>query len=661
MSNHDPFSTPETNSSSESSSKLEKALTTPISRRKIISALGLAGLSLMASGKISYAGPATLTTNMKLKKTDPLDAADVNANFDQIDQELGGRAVTPDFYKVGTDPDDTEAVQAAFDSGRTVVFTRNYYVRSVEMKGDTQTINFNGYWLIGISGVMDSVSDKDAILKITGIYLELYDIKINGQFNLNYRAAIHWYSRPGYPQAGFNNVYGIYIRDVLVGIQYGAWLDDPSPHDAPQSENYMYGFRCRSLQNCIISNQPNGFLKISGSTIDCHQREWTFQAGNPFSIPASTLITCKIGQVSVEDSELLKVEYLEGCGLEGRNIVVSNCVIEMPCTWVKAEGDVTIDVVHGGFMGGNSGLPMFQIAPGSEGSLRVQNVRMSRSAGVADYLNNYIMAGLESAPNYSVSIARCDLGEWAPYYIAVSKERSRVFVQDTHFTYTAGSATQRQTIHDKKDYVNLIASVDTTGENMATTANTANKSGWVWTNLYGSGSVYFRKTSSNTPAGYASAIEVVATGESYITSQPFAVTPNVLATFRMKAKRIGGGGHAGVKLLWFKANGTASATVETYLFGTVDIGTGWSDLMVTAAIPSDAAYARIKLTAEVGSLFATGMEFSTVIDNNYHNSFINELNRSLDVAGEGFILKAPNGSRYKVTVDNSGTLTAAPY
>ncbi len=661
MSNHHRPSIDEWNSASEPLSRLDKALMSPISRRKMMTVLGLTGLSLMTGAKLSYANSTTLTTNMKLKKTDPLDVTDVNANFDLIDQEFSRRAVTPDFYKGDTDPDDTLAVQAAFDSGLTVLFTRNYYVKSVEMKGDTQTINFNGYWLIGVTGSGDTAADKDAILKITGIYLELYDIKINGQFNRNYRAAIHWYSRPNFPQAGFINIYGMYIRDILVGIQYGAWLDDPSPHDAPQSENYLYGFRCRSLQNCIISNQPNGFLKISGSTIDCHQREWVFQAGNPFSIPDSTLITCKIGQISVEDSELLKVEYLEGCGLLGRNLVVSNCVMEMPCTWVKAEGDVTLDVVHGGFMGGNSGLPMFQVVPGSTGSLRIQNVRMSRSVGVADYLTNYIISGLGNAPNYHVSIARCDLGEWAPYYIALSKERSRVFVQDTHFIYTAGGSMQSQTIHDKKDDVNLIASVDTTGENMATSANTANKSGWVWTNVYGAGAVYFRKTTSNIPSGYASAIEVVATGESFITSQPFSVTPNTLAVFRMKAKRIGGGGHAGIKLLWFKANGTASATTETYLFGTVDIDVNWTDLMVTAAIPGDAAYAKIKLTAEVGSLFATGMAFSTAVDSNYRNSFINELNRSLDVAGEGFILKAPNGTRYKVTVDNSGTLAAAPY
>lgn len=661
MRDQDHLHTPETTNAPEPGNKLDKAVSKPISRRKIIAALGLASLSVMAGGKLSFAGSATETTYLKLKKADPLDPTEVNANFDQIDQQFGDRAVTPDFYKVGTGPDDTDAVQAAFDSGRTVVFTRNYYVRSVEMKGDTQTINFNGYWLIGITGSGDVASDKDAILKITGIYLELYDVKINGQFNLNYRAAIHWYSRPGYPQAGFINVYGMYIRDLLVGVQYGAWLDDPNPHDAPQSENYLYGFRCRSLQNCFISNQPNGFLKISGSTIDCHQREWVFQPNNPFNIAASTLITCKIGQISVEDSELLKVEYLEGCGLEGRNLVVSNCVIEMPCTWVKAEGDVTIDVVHGGFMGGNSGLPMFQIAPNAIGSLRVQNVRMSRSAEVGGYLTNFIVAGLGSAPTYNVSIARCDLGEWAPYYIAISKERSRVFVQDTHFTYTAGGAVQRHTIHDKRDYTNLIASVDTTGETMATTANTATKSGWVWTNLYGAGSNYFRRTSTDTPAGYASAIEVVSTGEAFIASQPFAVTPNVLAVFRAKARRIGGGGSVGMRLLWFKADGTPSATAETHLFGAVDIGGDWADLMVTAAIPGDAAYASIKLTAEVGSLLATGMEFCTVIDNHYRNSFINELNRSLDVAGEGFMLKAPGGARYKVTVDDSGALVATPY
>jgi len=56
-----------------------------------------------ASGKITYERSATLTAIMELKKTDPLDTADVNANFDQIDQELGGRAVTLDFYKVSTD------------------------------------------------------------------------------------------------------------------------------------------------------------------------------------------------------------------------------------------------------------------------------------------------------------------------------------------------------------------------------------------------------------------------------------------------------------------------------------------------------------------------------------------------------------------------------
>jgi len=634
-----------------------------ISRRKLLTALGAGGLVFMTSGcfPISSYSPLSSTAYLKLNQSDPLAPNDVNGNFDRIDSEFGGRAVTPDFYKEGTGPDDTEAVQAAFDSGKTVIFTRNYYVRSVEIKGDVQTIDFNGYFLIGISQGSHSESDKDAILKITGIYLHLLNLKIEGQFNTNYKAAIHWYSRPGHPHSGYVNIFGLFIRNILIGIQYGAWLDDPSPYDTSQSENYLYGYVTRGTQNCLISNQPNGFLKISGSTLDCHEREWSLTEGNPFQKAESYLIYCKIGQISVEDSELLKVIELEGCGIKGKNIIITNCVMEMPCTWVVAEGDVTIDGVHGGFMGGDSGLPMFEIAANAEGSLRLNHIRMIRSAGVSGYLTNYMISGLTGAPHYYVSIGGCDLGDWSPQKIAIPKERTRVFVTDSHFTYTQSNQLKRATIHDKRDYANLFSSVDTTGENMATAHNTDDKSGWTWTNLHGSGTVYFCKVGSDLPRGYSSAIEVCATGEAYILSKPFTIAANAEAVFQAKAKISNGSGQAGVRIVWYKADGMASSTVETRLLGTQDIAAGWSDFMVHVDIPQDAAFGRLKITAESGSTYVTGMELYTRIDSHYRNSTINDLNRSLDVAGEGIILKAPNGSRFKVTIDNSGNLVAAHY
>ncbi|WP_214629378.1 hypothetical protein [Paenibacillus agaridevorans] len=633
-----------------------------ISRRKLLTALGAGGLVFMAGGCIPLSSGTSLSTStyLKLNQSDPLTPNDVNGNFDRIDSEFGGRAVTPDFYKVGTGPDDTEAVQAAFDSGKTVIFTRNYYVRSVEMKGDVQTIDFNGYFLIGISQGSHSESDKDAILKITGIYLHLHNLKIEGQFNTNYKAAIHWYSRPGHAHSGYVNIFGLFIRNILVGIQYGAWLDDPNPYDTSQSENYLYGYVTRGTQNCLISNQPNGFLKISGSTLDCHEREWSLMEGNPFQKAESYLIYCKIGQVSVEDSELLKVIDLEGCGIKGKNIIITNCVMEMPCTWVVAEGDVSIDGVHGGFMGGDSGLPMFEIAANAEGSLRLNHIRMIRSAGVGGYLTNYMISGLNGAPHYHVSIGGCDFGDWNPQKIAIPKERSRIFVTDSHFTYTQGNQLKRYTIHDKREYANLLSSVDTTGENMATTHNTDEKSGWIWTNVHGFGT-YFCKSNSDLPEGYSSSIEVCASGEAYILSKPFTLAANAEAVFQAKARISNGSGQAGIRIVWSKADGTASSTLETRLIGTDDMTAGWSDFMVHVNIPPDAAYGRIKITAEAGSTFVTGMEMYTRVDNHYRNSLINELNRSLDVAGEGIILRAPNGNRYKVTIDNGGNLVAASY
>lgn len=390
----------------------------------------------------------------------PLPAADGGS---KLGATIPG-AVTPDDFKdPASGEDDTDCVQAAFDSGETVVFTRDYKVRSVEMRGDTQTINFNGYYLYGITDENGTEADKDAILKITGIYLELYDLKINGQFNTNYRAAIHWFSRPtgaAAPMSAYVNIYGLYIRDILVGIQYGAWLDDEAPYDTAQSENYLSGFRMRGVQNVIISNQPNGFLKISNSTLDCHAREWVLVENNPFVEADSYLIYSKVGQVTVENSELLKVSYATGCGLKGKNIVVNNCVMEMPCTWVYAEGDVTLDGVHGGFMGsaGLSGVPMFVAAPGAAGSLRVQNVRMSRSESLALYAEQqnseaYIFNDLTEAPQYRVYMQNCDMGEWLPSYIAAPEERERVMVENTVFywspTLWEGGETQYAEIDDK--------------------------------------------------------------------------------------------------------------------------------------------------------------------------------------------------------------------
>jgi len=202
-----------------------------ISRRMLLTSLGAAGAALMVGGKVTLAvkeeakkpkvvpSSTTLTPNLKLKKTAPLDEPDVNANFDRIDAEFAGRAVTPDFYKSGTGLDDTAAVQAAFDSGKPVIFTRDYYVKSVRMFGVDQKIDFNGYWLWGIAESTNTSAERDCVLEIAGLYMQLFNVKVVSDFNMNYKCGVHWRSESNTRPAEHIKIYGLQINRLLIGLQ----------------------------------------------------------------------------------------------------------------------------------------------------------------------------------------------------------------------------------------------------------------------------------------------------------------------------------------------------------------------------------------------------------------------------------------------------------
>ncbi len=268
--------------------------------------------------------------------------------------------------------------------------------------------------------------------------------------------------------AEYIKIYGLQINRFLIGLQFGSYLDDPNPLDAPESENYIFGIHFRSVQNCIILNQPNGFLKIIGGLIDCSPYEWDSQNPNPYSHENAYCFYNKDNNNLVIDScAILKVASQEGYFFKGSRFILTNCT--------------------------------FEIAPGSAGRLNLNGffAKRAEGIGVGGTSTAHLIDGLNNAPNYSVSIDNSIFREWAEYRIA-STHRERVYVRNTRFSYTDSSAASYvRIVNDQDDYTNLALNVDTTGEYMSTASNTNKKSGWTMYVYTGTGTVYFRKNTTD--------------------------------------------------------------------------------------------------------------------------------------------------------------------
>jgi len=626
----------------------------PISRRKMLGALGMATAALMLSGKSALAA-TTLTNNLRLKLTNPLDVDDVNGNFEVIEAEFGNRAVSPDYYKLDTDPDDTACVQAAFDSGRPVIFTRNYQVKSVKMTGSDQNINFNGYWLFGISESTDTEEMRDCVLAISGLYLNLYNIRVGANFK-PYKCGIHWVSRSVSRPAGHIKVFGLQVNRCLVGMQYGAYLDDPNPLDAPQSENFIFGIHFRAVQNCIILNQPNGVLKIIGGVLDCAPSEWDGVVPNPYSAANAYCFYNKESALSIDACEILKVASIEGYGFKGNNFILNNCCIEIASTWGYIDGKVTITQSDAGYQGGIH-RNLFEIAPGTEGVLNLNMLHAKRAAGFVS--EAHIIDGLLAAPRFRVNIEKSNFENWEPHKVT-SSFRESVRVEHTRFTNVVGGVPYEKAISDQERNYNIARSVDSTGENMSTATNISPKSDW---NMYvytGTGTVYFRQNTADVPAGFRSCIELlVSSGISYIYSARFPVLGGSSLVFSGWAKYAGGTSEQKVSIVWVDAfdNVTGEDVIALSDLST----TAWTRVSKPVAVPATAVRAYFQIVGNNGTMRVTGLGLSVEGYAVEHATFINQMNAALDAPSNGFILTSPNHSRFKVTVSDTGELIATPY
>jgi hypothetical protein len=235
-------------------------------------------------------------------------------------------------------PDDTARVQYALDHADEVYFDRDYQVRSVTIHRLGQHVEFRGHALraTGAESSSPARADLPACLVITGRQLTLRDVTVDAGYHVP--VAVHWHSVDRTHPAQFNRVDGLHIARAKIGLLYGA-MDNPV--DSPQSENVITGMKFRGAHQCIYVNQPNGFLFISQSVLDCNPYEWTQERPGAFDDETARAIHVECGHLAVTNSEILKTFTQRGHMIElgwAGTLKLSNCHFETGAAGVLLGG-----------------------------------------------------------------------------------------------------------------------------------------------------------------------------------------------------------------------------------------------------------------------------------------------------------------------------------
>jgi hypothetical protein len=309
-------------------------------------------------------------------------------------------------------------VQAAFDSGQPIRFTKSYSVDSVTIRAVGQTIDFNGYTLTGTRSFLSVGAAY--VLGIAGRQLRLYDVSVNADFK-NYASAIRWFSESNAAPAQFNNVYGMSVAYCINGLTFGQEIGTPSL-DAAQSENAIYGFKCRGAQKAFVGNQSNGFVTLIAPQMDCNPYEWSFQPGYNATTwqTAARSIHNVVGQVVILGGEVLKTSTQLGYGVEGRDIAMIGTTIEIACANFYVQGEIQLKGIYNFYMASDS-ANVFTIDPGAgdRGSTMVtlDNCSPYRGNDVWSYSGSTMIKGNSTLP-VTFNFVNCGIKNWVPYRIA---------------------------------------------------------------------------------------------------------------------------------------------------------------------------------------------------------------------------------------------------
>lgn len=312
---------------------------------------------------------------------------------------------TPERYGAVGDgiADDTGALVTAIRCNDVLTFSpaRTYGIQSVKFpRGRTFVVNFNGARLRGIAS-----KPTDCIVKLEtqGATFIAYDIDMN--FNPHYACGTWWYDPAS--SAQYNTVFGMKHSYGVRGLIYGE-LPGTSSTGFAQSENSIYGFRTRGIQNPFYGNHANGVLFFSQPIFVANNEEWPHTPA--FDWKAARAFENHAGVVHVDGGEIELAATTAGYAAD-----LSNCYFQGSIIETSEPVRISGDFVH--ISGGRTFMTrddqsQFYIQPAVRGALRFANVSFLRSSGLGAYSNHPLVDATAADATFEVCMNGTASVDW---------------------------------------------------------------------------------------------------------------------------------------------------------------------------------------------------------------------------------------------------------
>jgi hypothetical protein len=496
---------------------------------------------------------------------------------------------TPERYGAVGDGvhDDTGAMTSMISCNSSMTFgpAKTYAVVSIAFPyGRDYFVNFNGSV---IRGIADTPTTCVVCLQMQGSTFIGYSVEgHNGVSNPNmhYTCGTWWYNPAHGSQ--FNTFFGMRHTHLVRGMIFGA-LPGQTSTSVPQSENSIYGWRTRGVQNPFYSNSAQGFLHFADPIFVSLNEEWSggfdFSAARALEIYAGNVLA-QGGEIQIASSTSGYAADLQACTLVGMNVETASPI--------QIIGDA-VQIIGGQFTVNVDSEPAFKIKRGVHGVLSLNDVRFGRAATLGSYSASPIVDATSAPPTFETYMCGTQSFEWRwnlvggdarlvqggrarfrNHRMSITASDPNVYVLDTHL---GGSLLD-------------TAAFDALGYTMR---------GWHLNVDYGAGT-----TLSNTalagPSGYlASQLTLDATGGAAaniadtsslaaIQSSCIHVTPTDLYWISCWVNIIGGG-NAKLTARFFNLSGTLLQEAVIADSGAISSG-AWKFVEGPLSVPAGAAY-----------------------------------------------------------------------
>ena len=306
--------------------------------------------------------------------------AGTGATARTVDSKLKDVVSVKDFGAVGDGAtDDTAAINAALAASSNLLFPPGTYaVTTITFDGVGRQLTFDGASILGIA-----TASTPAVVQITGREMIITKLIVNANFKTNYTAAIKWHSLSAGTPAQFNRIYDLKIYYAKIGILFGQ-LSGTAVVNAAQSENDVFGYTTRGVEQCVYVNQSNGFITFHGGTIWSSNNEWV----TGYTQTSARVINGIQGSVTFIGCELLLTQFQNGRGIDvaGAGVHIESCTIEIANSFFLNTGKLSIHACGGYFAPG--GTPLFDL---TSGDLKVDNYYSQRNSSGAVGDNGFLI------------------------------------------------------------------------------------------------------------------------------------------------------------------------------------------------------------------------------------------------------------------------------